>query len=127
MKRISRRGKMESVISLINIVFLILIFFMVTGTLSKQRDGGLTFIQTKGLECCADPDALTLSRDGILARDGETFASPSAYLAAQNKSDVTVKLLPDQALPARQLLAIIQELQAAGADRILVLTENTPT
>lgn len=126
MKRTIRRGKMEPVISLINIVFLILIFFMVTGTLSQQRDSGLTFIQTKGLECCAEPDGLALSREGVLTHGGKTFASPSAYLQAHNNTAETVKLLPDQALPAHQLLAIIRDLQAAGANRIVVLTENTP-
>ncbi|WP_417452097.1 ExbD/TolR family protein [Kordiimonas sp.] len=126
MKRAKRRSKMEPVISLINIVFLILIFFMVTGTLSPHRGGGLEFIQTTGLECCAEPDALYISRTGELSYLGEEITSVEEYLATQKGQLQTARLLPERALPAHQLLNIVKQLQLSGADQVIVLTENSP-
>jgi biopolymer transport protein ExbD len=116
---------MEPVISLINIVFLILIFFMVTGTLSQKTDGGVRFIQTSGLDCCAEPDAMTISKSGSLTYHGNAISSPADYLGTLDGKDSKVKLMPDRALPAHELLAIVKQFQAAGASHIVVLTENT--
>ena len=126
MKRTKRRSKMEPVISLINIVFLILIFFMVTGTLSRQGGGGLKFIQTTGLECCSEPDALAISSTGMMSYQGSAVASPADYLRVRDGNTRVAKLLPDRDLPAHQLLRIVKELQLSGAEQVIVLTENSP-
>jgi biopolymer transport protein ExbD len=126
MKRVTKRSKMEPVISLINIVFLILIFFMVTGTLSRHDDGGLTFVQTTGLECCSDTDALSISSTGKLSYKGTDIASPTAYIDTLEGESKSVKLMPDQNLMAHQLLQIVKQFQALGVDQLLILTENSP-
>ncbi|MBL4837776.1 MAG: biopolymer transporter ExbD [Kordiimonadaceae bacterium] len=126
MKRVSKRTKMEPVISLINIVFLILIFFMVTGTLSRHNDGGLTFVQTTGLECCSEPDALRISREGELSYKGAKIATLGSYFEVLEGKFKSVKLLPDQELSAHQLLGIISEVQKSGAENIVILTQNLP-
>ena len=122
MKSNRRRTKSEPVISLINIVFLILIFFMVAGTLA-QPDKDIAFIQTSGLECCSDPNALTISQEGALAFRGEAIETPDDYLRSLANPEAPVRLLPDKNLPARDLLALIDELKGLGARKIIVLTE----
>lgn len=124
MKRIKRRGKMEAVISLINIVFLILIFFMVTGTLSQKQKKEVQFIQTSGLDCCVEPDALVISRKGELSYKGAPLSSPEEYLEQLDNKGMVVSLLPEQDLPAHQLLAIVKRFQSSGAEQVIVLTEN---
>ncbi|MEM1380714.1 MAG: biopolymer transporter ExbD [Pseudomonadota bacterium] len=122
MRRLNKRPKAEPVISLINIVFLILIFFMVAGTLS-QPAGDVQFVETEDLECCVDPDALAISADGELTFRGDPIASLDVFLASDAATLARIRLLPDQNLPATELLRIVGELKAAGAENIVVLTE----
>ena len=126
MRRMRKRSKAEPVVSLINIVFLILIFFMVAGTLSGQSDGSITFVQTRGLECCVEPDAMSISREGALSYQGATLSSPADYLETQGGETVAARLMPDRDLPARQLLDVISQLQSAGAGQVIILTESSP-
>ena len=52
--------KPEPAIALINIVFLMLIFFLIAGTLAPPLDKDLTLVRTAGLEGREPPDALVL-------------------------------------------------------------------
>ena len=58
MRRIVRRKKGEPTIALINIVFLMLIFFLVAGTLAQPLDGDLELVETSDLEGREPPEAL---------------------------------------------------------------------
>ena len=126
MRPARKRSKAEPVISLINIVFLILIFFMVAGSLSQQTDGALTFVQTTGLECCVEPDAIAVSPEGALSYKGAALASAADYLEIQGGETVAARLMPDRDLPAHRLLDIIRELQSSGAGQVIILTESAP-
>lgn len=123
-----RKTQGEPTVTLINIVFLMLIFFMVAGTLSSPPDSAISFVQSNDLECCASPDALSISASGDLARNGEAYASPQDYLAAYPAAGEGVgeplRILPDQSLPAARLLEILSQLQASGAGSISLLAEN---
>ncbi|MEM9403907.1 MAG: biopolymer transporter ExbD [Pseudomonadota bacterium] len=112
-------------ISLINIVFLILIFFMVAGTLA-QPPRELEFVRTDLFDCCADPDALAISKDNELSYLGQPIDSVSAYLALRPQTHTVVRLLPDRDLPARDLLRLVSSLKSAGNERIVVLTQIQP-
>ena len=119
------RSQKDPVISLINIVFLILIFFMVAGSLSKPSSAGLSFVQTTDLECCVSPQALAIKADGTLLHENKIISSVTDYLAVLENRNIEVKVLPDKRLPATTLLEIISDLKAAGASSIVVLTEST--
>ena len=70
MRRSRSASRREPTTALINIVFLILIFFMVAGTLSGPLGESIEFVETRGLDCCAPPDALAISADGALTYKG---------------------------------------------------------
>ena len=70
MKRCKLQTRRDPVISLINIVFLILIFFMIAGTLASPPDPSVRFVQTQDLECCVPPDAVSIDKTGQLRRGG---------------------------------------------------------
>lgn len=124
MKRSFKASKREPIVSLINIVFLILIFFMVAGSLSANRASGIEFVQTQGLECCSEEDALDILADGTLVKQGATQASLEQFIANIDSLDRTIRLRPDKNYPARELLSMVKSLQAAGATHIVVLTEQ---
>ncbi|MEM9840074.1 MAG: biopolymer transporter ExbD [Pseudomonadota bacterium] len=122
MRPLRKRAKTEPAISLINIVFLILIFFMVAGTLS-QPAGDVQFVQTTGLECCSEVDALAVTVDGQLQYKGENVSSPAVFVDQLDDPEAVVQLLPDRDLPATDLLRLVGELRKAGASRVVVMTE----
>lgn len=122
----SRRtpSRRDPTISLINIVFLILIFFMVSSTLSRTSSAGLEFVQTEGLECCAGAHVLQVNAEGELFENDRPIEDPQLYLDARPADDRSVRIVPDNALPAQDLLRLISDLRARGAERVVVITEN---
>ena len=120
-----RRVEREPTIALINIVFLILIFFMVAGTLA-QPPRELRFVQSTDLDCCTQPAALAISKDLDLTFRGTPINSLSEYLALRAEEQAPVRLLPDKDLPASDLLRLIANLKAAGTEQIVVLTQAQP-
>lgn len=119
-----RRPQGDPTIALINIVFLMLIFFIVAGTLAKAPEKGIEFVTSDTFECCAPPDAVAISATGELMFGGEHYASTRQYLAAATPIGKTLQILPDRRLPARELLRILTELRAGGAQKILLLSQD---
>ncbi|MEM1134130.1 MAG: biopolymer transporter ExbD [Pseudomonadota bacterium] len=122
----SRRRKVERepTIALINIVFLILIFFMVAGTLSKTPKAAFEFVSSSELECCAPGDVVTLSNDGAISYDGEAYPDLSALLVANPDLRRLTRIIPARDLPATRLLERLKALQAAGVEKLVLVTER---
>jgi len=115
----------EPTIALINIVFLMLVFFMVAGTLSQPLDSDLNLVETRELEGRAPPNALVVHADGRMTFAGQDRASVVDFIDALPEEDRdTVRLLPDRALPARRLVELTRELRGAGAARVMLVTER---
>ena len=125
MRRAAARRPKEPTIALINIVFLMLVFFMVAGTLSPPLDGDIALVETKALDGREPPDALVIDSGGELRHRGVVLTSVSAFVDRMDRRpDDTVRLMPDRALPATALLRISAELRAAGAEHIVISTER---
>lgn len=78
-------------------VFLMLVFFLVAGTLARPLSGPGT-----------DPDRV--ARPGL---------APRRVLASEA---VAARLVPDRAADALQVLEVAAELKAAGAERVMLVT-----
>lgn len=129
MSRLSRpRGRTarEPTIALINVVFLMLVFFMIAGTLAAPMDGDLTLVKTDDLMGGTPPDTLVIHADGRLSWRGAPVESAGAFMAAQpgGGQDQTLRIVPDRDLPAKTLVQLSSELRGAGAARVLVVTER---
>lgn len=125
MRAAGRRRFREPTIALINIVFLMLVFFMVAGTLAQPLDRSLRLVRTQDLDGRAPPDTLVIHADGRLSFRGDDVATPETYLAALDEADrAEIRIVPDRDLPAGQLVAIARALQSAGAGRVMVVTER---
>ncbi|KIC08740.1 biopolymer transporter ExbD [Leisingera sp. ANG-M1] len=115
----------EPTIALINIVFLMLIFFMIAGTLAVPLDKDVTLIEAKNLERREPPDALVVHADGRLTLRGEVLADAAAYAAVLSDDErEAVRIVPDRDLPARDLVKLGNALRAAGAKRVLLVSER---
>ncbi|UWQ77576.1 biopolymer transporter ExbD [Leisingera sp. M658] len=115
----------EPTIALINIVFLMLIFFMIAGTLAVPLDQDLTLIEAQDLEGREPPDALVAHADGRLTLRGKVLPDAAAYVTALNREDrAALRIVPDRNLPARDLVKLGNALRSAGAERVLIVTER---
>ncbi|MBY6166765.1 biopolymer transporter ExbD [Pseudooceanicola nitratireducens] len=123
-----RKSEREPTIALINIVFLMLVFFMVAGALAPPLDQKLTLVDTRNLDSVAPPDALVLFDDGSLSYRGTPVASAQAYMDAMaelpGRQTGLVRLVPDRDTPAHALVALSRDLRQAGATRVVVVTEQ---
>jgi biopolymer transport protein ExbD len=128
MMRIPRpqtRKQRESTIALINIVFLMLIFFLIAGTVAPPADPEVRLITTFEAERTDPPRALFVTAAGEL-RSGGQEVTVEDYVAAMRGSAEApaVKLAADRELPAERLIDVIAQLRGAGVERVSVVTER---
>jgi biopolymer transport protein ExbD len=126
MRRFAKgKPQREPTIALINIVFLMLVFFMVAGTLAQPLDPDLKLVETRALEGVAPPDALVVYPDGRISYQGKDQAGAASFIASLSDEDrAVVRLVPDRALPAATLVALTRDLRAAGAQRVMLVTQR---
>ncbi|MHA7867666.1 MAG: ExbD/TolR family protein [Salipiger thiooxidans] len=116
----------ENTIALINIVFLMLIFFLVAGTLAQPIDSALKLVNTSDIESTSPPaDALVVHPDGRMSLAGQDIATPEAFLEARGEEGLAVvRLIPDRELPAEDLVALARALRGGGAERVIIVSER---
>ncbi len=125
MRRRRHSTRREPTIALINIVFLMLVFFMVAGTLARPLDTDLRLVRTAELEGRAPPDTLVVHADGRLMYRGEAIASVEAFYDARPEAErKRVRVVPDAALPAVTLVNLARDLRAAGASSVVIVTQR---
>ena len=126
MRRPAPRRRAEPAIALINVTFLMLIFFLVAGTVAPPLDPDLTLARASDLDGRAPPDALALRADGTTWFRGEAVA-PASYVArrlAEGDGPLSARLMPDRDVPAARLVEVALALRAAGAARVMVVARR---
>lgn len=125
MRHMRRKKKSEPTIALINIVFLMLIFFLVAGTLAQPLDPELELVNTEELESRPPPDALVVHEDGTLTYRGEAVADAAAYASTMDEEALArVLVVPDRDLGADRLIEVSRNLRQAGAEAVVIVTER---
>ena len=115
------RRRRDTTIALINIVFLMLIFFLIAGSVAPPLDSDLSLVDTADLEGREPPDALVLNRDGALSFRGAA-TDPESYMAAH--AGEPVRIVPDRDLPAARLIEVTGALRRNGAPSVFLVTEQ---
>lgn len=119
------RARPEPTIALINIVFLMLIFFMIAGTLAPPLDDHVALVSTENLDGRAPPDAAVLTSDGALQYGGAPTSPQDIIARAQTDGGQTdVRIVADRAVPANVLMDHVATLRAAGATSVWIITER---
>ncbi|MEM9754803.1 MAG: biopolymer transporter ExbD [Pseudomonadota bacterium] len=114
-----KRAEREPTIALINIVFLLLVFFLIAGSLAPPLDDRLTLVDTATLDGRSPPDAAVVLADGTLLYNGAP-TTPRDIVAL----DTSPRIVPDRELPAADLVALARALRAAGAEEVWIVTER---
>ncbi|WP_440996304.1 ExbD/TolR family protein [Arhodomonas sp. SL1] len=121
------RNEDERILPLINVVFLLLIFFMIAGQLSAT-DAFRVDPAESASEGRAEPeDVLVLvGADGRLAVDGEEM-DPAGLEAAMDRrlaetEGARVRLKADARAEATAVVGVMERLRDAGVERLQLLT-----
>lgn len=136
------RRKGEPTIALINIIFLMLIFFLIAGTLAPPLNGELSLINVADLEGREPPNALVILADGRMTFKGQVTTIEEHFAFRRNealdmevgetenqetdKTLLSIRIVPDRELQASELIRIANELRTNGAGRVVVVTEKAP-
>lgn len=142
MENDSRRPPLEPVLPLINVVFLLLIFFMLAGQLAKRP---IVAVDTPVSQVANGKEArekllLVLKQDGQwFTEDSDTPLTDDALAALINGlpsvaneatgkivKDAEVRLLADASITMASLRQRLEALQAMGVEQVRLVTQSDP-
>ncbi len=125
------KPKTDPVIALINVVFLMLVFFLLAGTIAPPIAQDLTLVSLQDQPGSPPPDALVIHADGHLSWRGQLLRLDTldvATLAAGQSGTAAdqprIRIVPDRNAPAEVLLEVAETLRRRGATEIFVVTER---
>lgn len=118
----------EPVIPLINVIFLLLIFFLVTGTLrSAELFDVAPPLARSGIADDSEVPAILVGADGRLALNGDVVElnELAARLgpAVADRSDVHVVVKADGGVPSEVMLTVFDQVERAGVHELSLVTE----
>jgi biopolymer transport protein ExbD len=118
-----------SIAPLIDIVFLLLVFFMLTSTFLQPEAIDLTLPSTEtSTPTDEHPIRIALARDGEVSLNGEIvdFSALRPRLTAllEGKPDTPVGLSADAAASVQQMLDVMDEVRAAGGRNLAVISQH---
>lgn len=127
--RPAARPAPEPLVPLIDVVFFLLVFFLLVGRLDATAPFELRPPAGEGADLPAGGAALSLSVDGALALDRQTLPREAALSALERRigldPDLRVRLEADRDAPLRELLPLIAALEDLGArDVVLVVARG---
>ncbi len=124
----SRRTSEDNVLPLINIVFLLLIFFMIAGALSTRPPFDLQPPRAEAAPSTSAPATagIGIAADGRIAFRGEeialeALAERAREWADSRDDDKALTLRADGGADSERLLAVMTTLREAGIERIRML------
>lgn len=123
------RSREPDLTSLINIVFLILIFFIVAGTLRPFSEPDIELVQTEpDTQGVPSPTRLVVHADGSLSymgavTDTAALGEQLSGLTDEDKAKPFI-IVSDGRVNARELLTVADAVRRQGIKAISVLTEK---
>ncbi len=113
------RRSAENIVPMINVVFLLLIFFLMSAQIAPPDPIDVTVPDSTSETAPVDPNALYVGADGTLAYGG---ATGDGALAALADHAGVLPVRADADLPAAKLAALLPKLAAAGVDGVELIT-----
>jgi biopolymer transport protein ExbD len=117
-----RRRARESVVPMINVVFLLLVFFLMTATLAPPAPFRVTPPAAEGGAPVSGRAALQVSADGRLAYAGRRGEAAVSALSRRPAGAGPLRLRADADLPAADLARLLRRLAGAGVGEVALVT-----
>ena len=127
-----RRTPPESIIPLIDVVFFLLVFFMLIGRMDATAPFDVTpATAVTGTDMPGGGTTLAISAEGVLALDGSAMTKETALQQLQriiaNDPTTLVRVNAHYAARLSEVLPLVAAAEAMGArDVVLVVTPQTP-
>jgi len=118
----------DDLVPLINVVFLLLIFFLLAGTLMPTPAAPVRYIEGAGEAAPAIPaDAVYVDSAGAIhLREGPaSLEALDARLAAARAAQRPLPLVLDRALPMQKVRPVLKRLSEAGVTKVDMVTIRT--
>ncbi|MDK3074825.1 biopolymer transporter ExbD [Sedimentitalea sp. JM2-8] len=128
LNRIRRNPHSETIIALIDVVFFLLVFFMLIGRMDATAPFDVTPpLAVSGRDMPAGGATLSISRDGALALDGTEIAGSDLEAALSRALDrdanLRLRINAHKDAELRHVLPLVGMAEAIGiADVVLVVT-----
>lgn len=117
-----RRAAREPVVPMINVVFLLLIFFLMTAQIVPPAPFEMTLPSVEGDEDKGSA-ALYINADGIIAFKAVRGDAALAQAVASS-DDTPLRVFADATLTASTLAQVLGQLAMLGATEIEIVTEG---
>lgn len=126
LRRPRRRAESEAIIALIDVVFFLLVFFMLIGRMDATAPFDLVpAISDRGDEMPGGGQTISISAEGELALNGQAVdrADLVTRLAAElsRSPDDLVRVNADRAAEIRQVLTLVDEVEAMGGRNVVLV------
>lgn len=119
----ARRRPRESIVPMINVVFLLLIFFLMTSQLSPPEPFPVDPPASEQDNTAETAPILYLSAEGEFAFEDLRGAEAISLAAARHEKDAPpLQLRADQAVLAKDVAALLKQLATAGISEIALIT-----
>lgn len=116
------RRSSDWVLQLINIVFLLLMFFLVNGTIASQQDGQVEPPKSILIEAANPPsDAVFVTSGGAIRYFGDDVTIQQIGQRVENRN-LPLRIVADRRLQAVRLLDVLSELRGRGFNNISLIT-----
>ena len=125
-----RRQHPETIVALIDVVFFLLVFFMLIGRLDASAPFAvIPPVGTTGTDLPAGGITLSISAVGALALDGVSISPEALAVAISSRlaltPDILIRVNADQTTQLSLVLPIVSALEELGAkDVALVVTQS---
>lgn len=126
------RVPQETIIALIDVVFFLLVFFMIVGRMDATSPFEIVPpVSVSGTDLPGGGVMLAVGRDGQIAIDGTDVSGSAVVEHLQGtldaEPDMQIRLNAHREAPLRHILPLVRKLEAGGASNIvLVVTPNAP-
>lgn len=116
-----RMDQDRAIVPMINVVFLLLVFFLMTASLTPPPPLAITAPTAETPRGDPQPGTLYIGADGSLVFDGALGDAALAALAAARR-DGPLPIMADAAYPAADLARLLPRLAALGVGDIRLIT-----
>ena len=117
-----RRRAPEPIVPMINVVFLLLIFFLMSAQIAPPAPFGLTLPESADGERAAPADTLYMDAGGRLAFNDARGGAVLDALAARAAPDMPLNIRADARLEARVLARLVPQLAVRGVAKVEIVT-----
>ncbi len=117
-----RRRPAEPIVPMINVVFLLLIFFLMSAQIAPPAPFDVILPESGVGDRATPADTLYMDAEGQLAFNDARGAAVLDALAARATPEAPLHIRADAGMEARALARLLPALAARGVDRVEIVT-----